>query len=603
MAAEAPILSLRDVEVHLGGDPLFGPLEMYLAASSRSCLVGRNGTGKSTLMRIIANQRQPDAGERFAVPGLRVAYLAQEPDFSAFKTVGEFVADGLADPDSTWLADSELLEAGLDADRDPMTLSGGEGRRAALARMFAGEPDFLLLDEPTNHLDIPAIEALEDKLSKYRGGYLIVSHDRTFLRRLTKEVHWLDRGIIRTAPTGFDGFEDWMESELAREEEEAHKLNRKIVRETAWLHKGVTARRKRNMGRLRRLNDLRQERANRRAPTGQASLTAAAGEASGKLVLEAVDVSKKYDDKVILDHFSTRILRGDRIAIIGRNGAGKTTLLKLLLGDIQPDSGTVRLGSRLDIAYIDQRRDALDPNATLWDTLCDSGGDHIDVRGTPRHVVSYLRDFLFDESQARSPVHALSGGERNRLILAKKLAKPANLLVLDEPTNDLDMETLDLLVEVLSDYEGTLLLVSHDRDFIDRLVTGTFALEGDGKATEYPGGYTDYRRQRQATTELGDDRRGTKASESRKPARPAAKLSYKDQRRLDNLPKDIARLDKAIEKLEKILDDAGLFARDPDSFNAAVASLDKARSDKAGMEEEWLELEMKREMLAEGQTG
>ena len=296
-------------------------------------------------------------------------------------------------------------------------------------------------------------------------------------------------------------------------------------------------------------------------------------------------------------------MRGDRIAIIGRNGAGKTTLLKLLLGDIQPDSGTVRLGSRLDIAYIDQRRDALDPNATLWDTLCDSGGDHIDVRGTPRHVVSYLRDFLFDESQARSPVHALSGGERNRLILAKKLAKPANLLVLDEPTNDLDMETLDLLVEVLSDYEGTLLLVSHDRDFIDRLVTGTFALEGDGKATEYPGGYTDYRRQRQATTELGDDRRGTKASESRKSARPAAKLSYKDQRRLDNLPKDIARLDKAIEKLEKILDDAGLFSRDPDSFNAAVASLDKARSDKAGMEEEWLELEMKREMLAEGQTG
>jgi ATP-binding cassette subfamily F protein uup len=604
MAGEAPVLSLRGVEVHLGGNPLFGPLEMHLTPDARSCLVGRNGAGKSTLMRIVAGQREADAGERFSAPGLKVAYLAQEPDFSGFASVADFVASGLRDPSSTWLAESEVMAADLDPDRDPMTLSGGEGRRAALARMFASEPDFLLLDEPTNHLDIPAIEALEDRLAKYRGGFLLVSHDRAFLRRLTNQVHWLDRGIIRTAPTGFDGFEDWMEAELEREEVEAHKLDRKIARETHWLHRGVTARRKRNMGRLRRLQDLRQERANRKLPVGQANLAAVAGEASGKMVAEVEHIAKEYGDKVILDDFSTRILRGDRLAIIGRNGVGKTTLLKMMLGEVEPDGGKVRLGTKLDIAYIDQRRDALDPEKTLWDTLCDAGGDHIDVRGTPRHVVSYLRDFLFEERQARSPVGALSGGERNRLLLARQLAKPANLLVLDEPTNDLDMDTLDLLVEVLSDYEGTLILVSHDRDFIDRLVTSTIAMEGDGRATEYSGGYSDYRRQRKsaAVPEKTAKAETKPAPDQRKPAKAASKLGYKDQRRLDSLPGELDVAEKKIALLEKKLADAELFSRDPEAFKTTVARLDEARSDKDRLEEEWLELEMKREELAEGRT-
>ncbi|MEQ9328686.1 MAG: ATP-binding cassette domain-containing protein, partial [Rhodospirillales bacterium] len=427
---------------------------------------------------------------------------------------------------------------------------------------------------------------------------LIVSHDRAFLRRLTRQTHWLDRGRIRPAPTGFDGFEEWMEAEMEREETEAHKLDRKIARETHWLHRGVTARRKRNMGRLRRLQDLRQERADRRLPTGQASITAVSGENSGKMVFEAEAISKSYGERPILSGFSTRILRGDRVAIVGRNGAGKTTLLKLLLGEITPDSGKIRQGTRLDIAYIDQRRDALDPAKTLWDTLCDAGGDQIDVRGTPRHVVSYLRDFLFDERQARSPVGALSGGERNRLLLAKRLARPANLLVLDEPTNDLDMETLDLLVEVLSDYDGTLLLVSHDRDFIDRLATSTIAFEGDGRVQEYPGGYSDYLIQRAPVA----DARREKADARKDAPRPAvkpAKLGYKEQRRLDTLPGEIAKLDAAIAKFEATLADAGLFARDPARFNSAVASLEQARSDKDGLEQEWLELEMKREQLAE----
>ena len=390
-----------------------------------------------------------------------------------------------------------------------------------------------------------------------------------------------------------------MEAEMEREETEAHKLDRKIARETHWLHRGVTARRKRNMGRLRRLQDLRQERAYRRLPTGQANIAAVSGETSGKMVFEAENISKSYGERPILSGFSTRILRGDRVAIVGRNGAGKTTLLKLLLGEIAPDSGKIRQGTRLDIAYIDQRRDALDPTKTLWETLCDAGGDQIDVRGTPRHVVSYLRDFLFDERQARSPVGALSGGERNRLLLAKRLARPANLLVLDEPTNDLDMETLDLLVEVLSDYDGTLLLVSHDRDFIDRLATSTIAFEGEGRVQEYPGGYSDYMIQRAPVA--GARREKTEArKEAPRTAVKSAKLGYKEQRRLDNLPGEIAKLDAAIAKLEKTLADAGLFARDPARFNSAVASLEQARSDKDGLEEEWLDLEMKREQLAEG---
>ena len=573
-----------------------------LAPGDRLCLVGRNGSGKSTLLRIAAGLADPDGGEIFRQPGTRIAYLEQAPDFGGARSVLEFATAGGAEAHK---AEAALDEMKLSPTADPSTLSGGEGRKAALARVLAEEPDILLLDEPTNHLDLPSIEWLEETLSQFRGAFVLISHDRAFLRRLTAGCLWLDRGAIRRLDKGFSAFDQWSEQIIAEEETVAHKLNRLIEQETQWSREGISARRTRNQGRLRRLHSMRAERARQVGQAGRVELVAESGAASGTLVVEAKNISKSWpqpdgSERVAVRDFSTRIMRGDKVGLIGPNGAGKTTLLKILTGMLASDSGTIRLGTNLTPVYVDQTRAALDPEATLWQTLCEGGGDQVMVRGKPRHVVSYLKDFLFRESQARQPVKALSGGEQCRLLLARALAKPSNLLVLDEPTNDLDMETLDLLQEMLADYDGTVLLVSHDRDFLDRVVTSVVALDGAGNAVEYPGGYSDY---------LSQSRQERSASAKTAPGRPTppprpdrprqtGKLSYKDQRALEDLQARMPRLTAEIAALEQKLADSDLYARNADEFHKATARHDALRAELAEAEELWLELELKREALS-----
>jgi len=588
-----PLLALRAVAVTFGGRPTFEGLDLAFARGDRLALVGRNGSGKSTLLKLAAGLIEPDAGERFVQPGARIAYLPQDPSLAGFAAALDYVvADGAERHEAERLLDALKLDGG----RDPSTLSGGEARRVALARALAGGPEALLLDEPTNHLDLPTIEWLEEELAGASAGLIAVSHDRAFLGRLTSAMLWLDRGRLLRREVGFRGFEAWQEELLAQEEAESHRLDRRIAQETEWLHRGVTARRKRNQGRLRRLHDLRRSRSERIGRTGLARLEAEAGPMSGRLVVEAEDVGKRFGERTILGGFSTRILRGDCIGLIGPNGAGKTTLLRMLAGELEPDEGRIRLGTNLSIVHLDQGRTTLDPARTLWDTLTDGSGDQVMVRGQPRHVVGYLRDFLFEERQARSPVASLSGGERNRLLLAKVLARPANLLILDEPTNDLDLETLDLLQEMLADFEGTVLLSSHDRDFLDRVATSVIALEGDGRAVEYAGGYSDYLRQRGPRAAASPER--TKAAaKAAGPSRKPARLSYREQRALDELPARIARLEAETAALGRTLGDAGLYARDAAAFAAAAARLDLARQELAAAEEEWLAVELKREEL------
>lgn len=594
-----PLLALRDIRVDLGDQVLLDGASFALGADDRLCLIGRNGAGKSTLLRIAAGLREPDGGEVFLQPGSRVAYLDQAPNFAGFATVLDYaVAGGAAKHE----AESVLGELGLDPAAATVTLSGGEGRKAALARVLGNPPDILLLDEPTNHLDLASIEWLENRLAQFRGALILISHDRAFLRRLTAGCLWVDRGHVRRLDKGFGDFEEWSEQILADEEVVQHKLDRLILQETQWSREGISARRKRNQGRLRRLYSMREERAQAIARVGRAELAVESGSQSGSLVVEATHISKSWprqdgSSRIILSDFSTRIMRSDKVGIIGTNGAGKTTLLKLLMGEIAPDSGVIRLGSNLTPLVVDQSRGSLDPEASLWQTLCEGGGDQVMVRGQPRHVVSYLRDFLFRESQARQPVKSLSGGEQCRLLLARALARPSNLLVLDEPTNDLDMDTLDLLQEMLSDYEGTVLLVSHDRDFLDRVVTSIIALDGEGNAEEYPGGYSDYMRQRK---ERGSTAKSSKASSDapRERSRTTTKLSYKENRALDELAQRMPKLEAEIAKLEAKLSDAGLYARDPQGFNEATARHTELKSELARAEEEWLELEMKREELS-----
>jgi ATP-binding cassette subfamily F protein uup len=588
-----PLLALRGAAITFGGRPTFEGLDLALAKGDRLALVGRNGSGKSTLLKLAAGLIEPDAGERFVQPGARVAYLPQEPSLAGFAAALDYVAaDGAPRHEAERLLDALKLDGG----RDPSALSGGEARRVALARALAGAPDALLLDEPTNHLDLPTIEWLEEELAGSSAGLVVVSHDRAFLGRLTSATLWLERGRLLRREVGFRGFETWQEEVLAQEEAEAHRLDRRIAQETEWLRRGVTARRRRNQGRLRRLHDLRRARSERIARTGLAKLEAESGPLSGQLVVEAEGIGKRYGERLVLGGFSTRILRGDRIGLIGPNGAGKTTLLRMLAGELPPDEGRLRLGTNLAIVHLDQQRSALDPERTLWDTLTDGSGDQVMVRGRPRHVVGYLRDFLFEERQARSPVASLSGGERNRLLLAKALARPANLLVLDEPTNDLDLETLDLLQEMLAEFDGTILLSSHDRDFLDRVVTSVIALEGDGRAQEYAGGYSDYLRQR-GPTAASQPVRAKPAEKAAPPPRRATRLSYKEQRALDELPGRIAALEEEIAALGRSLADPQLYARDAARFGAAAARLQEARNELAQAEEDWLAVELKREEL------
>ncbi len=595
--ARAPLLQLNDVSLTFGGNPVLDGVSLTVQPGDRIALVGRNGSGKSTLMKLMAGLHDADSGNLTIPPGVTVGYMEQDPDLSAFATLGDFAASNLPDGMEYRLA---VVAEGLKfiPETPVSTASGGERRRAALAKLLAEAPELMLLDEPTNHLDIQAIEWLEAELMGTRAAFVLISHDRAFLRALTKATLWLDRGTLRRRDNGFDGFEDWRETVWAEEDDARHKLDRKIKAEAKWAVEGISARRKRNQGRVRALQVLRADRSAQIRRQGTAALALESGPTSGKKVIEATNISKTYGDKTIITDFSLRILRGDRVAFVGPNGVGKTTLLKLLTGEVQPDSGTVSLGTNLDIAVFDQSRARLDPEASLWDNLTgdplmrvSGSADQVMVRGQPRHVVGYLKDFLFEEFQARAPVRSLSGGEKARLLLAKLMAQPSNLLILDEPTNDLDVETLDLLQDILGDYDGTVLLVSHDRDFIDRVATTTVALEGDGRATVYPGGWSDYASQR-PQVEAGAAAKGNSrqsVATKAEPARPSG-LSFTEKKRLDDLPTQIARLEAEIAKLATLLADTDLFSRDPVKFRKATEALTDRQSALHAAESEWLEL-------------
>jgi len=596
----APILALKEVRLADGPVMLFDGVDLALDARNRACLVGRNGAGKSTLLRILAGQIEADAGERTITPGTTIAYVPQEPEITGATVLDHAVSGGAP----AHQAEAALQAFGIDPAKGAQGLSGGETRRVALAKAFAEDPDVILLDEPTNHLDILAIETLEAEIAASRAAALIVSHDRAFLERVTQRCFWLEHRLVRRLDQGFAGFETWVEKIEAQQAEEARRQDKLLEREQHWMERGVTARRARNEGRRRRLLELRAARSDRlRETRGSMNVGMESSGLSGKRVVEAKGLSKAFGERVILKNFSTRILRGDRVAIVGPNGAGKTTMVKLLLGELEADEGSVKLGTNLTITYIDQSRAALTPEMTLKDVLTPLGGDQVLVRGVPKHVNAYAKDFLFKESQLRQPVKSLSGGERNRLLLARALANAANVMVLDEPTNDLDMDTLDLLEDLLADYEGTLILVSHDRDFIDRLATSTIGLDGSGRAVETPGGWQDFMRQNPGF--FGAVAKVEPPKPAAKPAGPAApkaasKLSYKDQRRLAELETLIADMPGKMATLEKAMADPTLYARDPTGFDRYSRALEAARTQLAAAEEEWLELEERREALESG---
>jgi ATP-binding cassette subfamily F protein uup len=598
----APILALQDIKLTLGSTQLLEAAELSVVPGDKIALVGRNGSGKSTLLKIAAGEIEPDGGKRFIQPGVTIRYLPQEPDLSGYASTLDYAAGGLEAGNDPYRAQYLLEHLGLTGREDPRRLSGGEARRAALARVLAPEPDIVLLDEPTNHLDLPAIEWLEAELSALRSALIIISHDRRFLSDLTRSTVWLDRGVTRRLNKGFGAFEEWRDTVLEEEELNRHKLDRQIVREEHWLTYGVSARRKRNVKRLQGLHDLRQERRDQKRQVGTVRLTVTEADLSGKMVLEADRVSKSFGERKIVADFSTRVIRGDRVGIVGANGAGKTTLIKLLTGQLEPDSGKVRLGSNLELATLDQRRATLDPSSTLKEVLTGGGSDTLIINGQPKHVMGYMKDFLFTPEQARTAVEKLSGGERGRLALARLLALPSNVLVLDEPTNDLDLETLDLLQEMLGDYPGTVIVVSHDRDFLDRVATSIVVSEGEGVWTEYAGGYSDMVAQRgfgvtKPEVETKPPQRGGRTVAMAPIAASKAKLSFKQKHALETLPKEIARLDAEMERLNKVLADPGLYARDPKAFADASAKLSAAQAAKAKAEDEWLELEMIREEL------
>ena len=599
---KAPVLALKDVRLADGPRMLFDGVDLALDGRVRACLVGRNGAGKSTLLRILAGQIEADGGERNIATGTTIAFVPQEPEITGDTLLDYATAGGAPG----YMAEARLTDFGLDPGKSAKGLSGGEIRRAALARAFAEDADVILLDEPTNHLDILAIETLEAELAASRSAALIVSHDRAFLERVTKRCFWLEYRLVKRLDQGFAEFETWAEKITAQEAEEARRLDKFIEREVHWMARGVTARRARNEGRKRRLEALRQEKSARLKDTrSELNMGLASSGISGKRVVEAKGLCKTFGDKVLLNNFSTRILRGDRVAVVGPNGAGKTTLVKVLLGEIPADAGEVKLGTGLEVSYIDQARAALSPEMTLREVLLPAGGDQVLVRGEPRHVASYAKDFLFTDAQLRQPVRSLSGGERNRLLLARALANPANVLVLDEPTNDLDMDTLDLLEDLLADYQGTLILVSHDRDFIDRLATSTIGLDGQGRAVETPGGWRDFIAQnpgffaRLPVAAYAEPKAAPPTAPARAPA-AKGKLTYKDQRRLAELEALIASGPDTLAAQEARLADPGLYARDPAAFAKLSQGLDALRAQLAAAEEEWLALEEQREALEGG---
>ena len=600
--APPPLLLLTDIRHGFGSTRLLDGASLSVAPGERLALVGRNGSGKSTLLKVAAGSIEAEGGTRFVQPGATMRYLEQEPDLSAYPDVMAYVQAGLGPADDSYRARYLLEQLGMTGAEKPAALSGGETRRAALARALAPAPDILLLDEPTNHLDLPAIEWLESELASLDSALVLISHDRRFLERLSRAMVWLDRGTTRRLERGFAHFEEWRDQVLEDEEREAHKLARKIVREEHWLRYGVTARRKRNVRRLENLHTLRAKRRERVTAPGRVTMAAAEAAGSGNLVIAAEGVSKAFGERFVVRDFSTRVIRGDRIGIVGPNGAGKTTLLNMLTGVLAPDAGEIRLGTALEMVGLDQRRASLDPSVTLSQALTEGRGDQVHVNGQPRHVIGYMKDFLFTPEQARTPLSALSGGERGRLMLARAFAKPSNLLVLDEPTNDLDLETLDLLQELVADYAGTVILVSHDRDFLDRTVTSVIAWEGEGRWQEYAGGYSDMVAQRghgvkARAAEAAAKPAAPKADPAPRAAPPARRkgLNAKEQHELKTLPAQMEKLSAEIARLEAKVADTGFYARDPAGFARATETLAAAQAGLATAEERWLELEMLRE--------
>ena len=604
-----PLIQLTDIALTFGGTSLLDGVDLSVAAGERICLVGRNGSGKSTLLKIAAGIVEPDRGTRFVQPGALTRYLAQEPDLSAYETTLAYVEAGLAASDDSYQARYLLEQLGLSGDENPSNLSGGEARRVALAHVLAADPEILLLDEPTNHLDLPVIEWLEGHLATSRAALVIVSHDRRFLEKLSRTTVWLDRGQARRVDLPFSSFEDWRDQQLAEEETQQHKIDRKIVAENHWVHGGVTGRRKRNVRRMAELAKLRQARRDYRAVQGKASISVAESEnVSSTLVVEAKGVSKSFGDRDVVQDFSLRLMRGDRLGIVGPNGSGKTTLVSLLTGALQPDAGIVRSGASVEMASLEQGRDSLDPNWTLSEALTRGRGDVVTIGTEKKHVVAYMKDFLFASEQRLTPIGKLSGGERGRLMLARALAKPSNLLVLDEPTNDLDLETLDVLEDVLADYKGTVLLISHDRDFLDRVVTSVIVPEGDGRWTEYAGGYKDMLAQRGADLKARQAREkqpvaaasADVADEKNAPADKSAqrkRMSFKDKHALETLPGEIAKLEAKQKALSAMLDEPDLYTRDRKRFSAISDDLTEVQGQLAKAEERWLELEMLRDEI------
>ncbi len=598
--ARTPLLQLSDISLTFGGDPVFDDMSLVVQPGDRVALVGRNGSGKSTLMKVMAGLVEADKGSVIAAPGVRVGYMEQDPTMEGFATLGDYAASGVDMGESYRI---EMVAEGLKFDPagDVNTASGGERRRAALAKLMAEAPELMLLDEPTNHLDIEAIAWLENELKQTRAGFVLISHDRAFLRELSRATLWIDRGTVRRMDDGFDQFESWRDKLWEDEDMQRHKLNRKIKAEARWAVEGISARRKRNMGRVRALQDLRAERAGQIKRQGTAAMHFESGQSSGKKVIEATGLNKSFGDKKIVKDFEIKIQRGDRVAFVGPNGVGKTSVLKMLLGEVSPDSGDIKHGTNLQVAVFDQARAQLDPNESLWDNLINdpemgvSGkADQVMVRGTPKHVVGYLKEFLFDEGQARAPVRSLSGGEKARLLLARNMARESNVLVLDEPTNDLDIETLDLLQDILGDYDGTVLLVSHDRDFIDRVATTTVAMEGNGRAVAYAGGWSDYRAQRGVDGVDSTSQTVSKVKQNKdKSASTSTGLSFTEKHRLQELPGVIDRLGAEITKLEDLMAEPDLFMANPVKFQKAMDALAERHEALSSAEEEWMTLEEK----------
>ena len=598
---EPPIYTLKGIALAFGDNQLFSDVELYINRGDKISLVGRNGSGKSTLLKIIAGVLEPDSGEVFIQPGVKVAYMPQEPDFGKCQTLREVVRSGIEDytPELEYKVNILVEQFAIAAEQEVPKASGGERRKAALAKALIAEPDILLLDEPTNHLDIATIEQLEKIIKDFSGAVVLISHDRMFLSNTSDVTFWLDRGKMHYNNRGFKFFEEWQEQIINQEIIDQNNLNRKIAEETEWLHKGVTARRRRNMGRLRKLQQLRLERKEQIKQIGNINLNIDEGDFRSKLVIEAKNICKSFGERTIVKEFSTRIIKGNKIGIVGPNGAGKTTLVKLLTKRLEPDSGFVRIGKNLEEAYFDQNRLTLDPKKTLWQTLCDKG-DHIMVQGHWRHVVAYLKDFLFKPSQAQCPVAALSGGEKNRLMLAAALAQPSNFLVLDEPTNDLDMDTLDLLQEVLDDYGGTILIVSHDRDFLDRVVSSVIYLKGDGTVYEHAGSYSELleklpEHEIKPVSKVAPKKPAVAATQTS--ANKPKKLSYNQQRLLEVLPQEVADIEKEISQIEQELSNPDLYTAQPQRFDELSRKLPELQNVKEGKENQWLELQMLAEEL------